>query len=197
MSDTKRIDWEAVKSRLAKHQQAPETASGADEARMREAFHRRGELLARRRSRGAGEERMLCVQTFYLGERFFGIELSQIREIVPLRQFTRVPGAPAEVMGILNLRGDVRLILDFSHIAGLGRAAPGALGYVLLVRLQEADVGLQADRLGRTLTLRETEFVRAQDHAGGLIRGFSADRLALLDVQAILARAGVSTGSQN
>jgi purine-binding chemotaxis protein CheW len=59
-----------------------------------------------------------CVR-FRLGERGFGIPLSQVREIAVAEKVTPVPLAPPVVRGIAGLHGHVITLIDVSAIFGL------------------------------------------------------------------------------
>ena len=49
---------------------------------------------------------------FRVGTALYGCDIDDIREIVPFRQATRLPGAPAFVTGLVNLRGTIVTVLD-------------------------------------------------------------------------------------
>ncbi|MFL5612302.1 MAG: chemotaxis protein CheW [Gemmatimonadaceae bacterium] len=49
---------------------------------------------------------------FRVGNAVYGCDIDDIREIVPYRQATRLPGAPAYVAGLINLRGTIVTVLD-------------------------------------------------------------------------------------
>ena len=42
----------------------------------------------------------------------YGCDIDDIREIVPFRRATRLPGAPDYVQGLINLRGTIVTVLD-------------------------------------------------------------------------------------
>ena len=42
----------------------------------------------------------------------YGCDIDDIREIVPFRRATRLPGAPNYVQGLINLRGTIVTVLD-------------------------------------------------------------------------------------
>jgi purine-binding chemotaxis protein CheW len=56
------------------------------------------------------------------GGTLFGVDQALVREIVPARQITRLPGAPAAVRGLLNVRGTLVTIVDLATRFGRGRA---------------------------------------------------------------------------
>ena len=57
-------------------------------------------------------EPMVRLITFNLNNETYGIEVSQVREILRINQNFPVPGAPDYVLGITNIRGNVITILD-------------------------------------------------------------------------------------
>jgi purine-binding chemotaxis protein CheW len=62
------------------------------------------------------ERRWLLVRTS--GSVFaFGLEF--VREVIPARPCTRIPGAPPYVRGLLNLRGQLLTVIDFAARLGL------------------------------------------------------------------------------
>ena len=82
---------------------------------------------------------------FRLGERAHGIDLSAVREILRPRAATRLPGAPAAVMGLINVRGTIVTVVDLGVALGL-RTEPAA-GAVMLVELGSKLVGAAVDEV--------------------------------------------------
>lgn len=104
--------------------------------------------------------------SFDLGGGRFGCPLADIREIIPSRRTTRLPGAPAHVLGLLNLRGSLLTVLDLELALLEHRsppaAAPGeeipagaagrparARGQVLVVEVDGRRVGCRVDAVRR------------------------------------------------
>jgi purine-binding chemotaxis protein CheW len=56
------------------------------------------------------------------GGALFAVDQAVVREIVPARHITRLPGAPAAVRGLLNVRGTLVTIVDLATRFGRGRA---------------------------------------------------------------------------
>jgi purine-binding chemotaxis protein CheW len=55
------------------------------------------------------------------GGEDYALAVESVREIAKLGAITPVPGAPAEVLGVWNLRGDVMAVVDLATLLGLGR----------------------------------------------------------------------------
>lgn len=49
---------------------------------------------------------------FRVADRVYGCDIESVREIIPYRRATRLPGAPPFVQGLINLRGTIVTVLD-------------------------------------------------------------------------------------
>jgi purine-binding chemotaxis protein CheW len=57
--------------------------------------------------------------TFRLGQATYGIGILKVQEIIGLMHVTPVPGTPAYVRGVINLRGRVIPVVDLSGRFGI------------------------------------------------------------------------------
>lgn len=53
--------------------------------------------------------------TFYLDQQIFGIPVKYIKDIFKSTEITKVPLAPPEVAGVVNLRGHIVTAIDLRH----------------------------------------------------------------------------------
>ena len=58
------------------------------------------------------------VIVFNLGEERYGVEISQVKEIILPTQITRIPNVPDFVEGVLNLRGQIAAIINLRKRLG-------------------------------------------------------------------------------
>jgi purine-binding chemotaxis protein CheW len=56
----------------------------------------------------------------------YAVPIKNVLEVVRLGEVTAVPGSPAELLGVLNLRGRLLAVADLAQILGLRRTAPAA-----------------------------------------------------------------------
>jgi len=95
--------------------------------------------------------------TVMIGEQSFGIPVSLVQDVFMPQSVTRVPLAPREVAGVLNLRGriltaiDMRSCLDLP--ARVGGAAPMAVG----IEKNGEAYGLVIDQVGEVLSLKRED----------------------------------------
>ncbi len=83
---------------------------------------------------------------FRAGDRTFGCGIDAVREIVPQRRATRLPGAPPSVQGLINLRGTIVTVVDLPLWLGGTRPA-AADGSIVLVEHGSRVAGLAVDEV--------------------------------------------------
>ena len=54
----------------------------------------------------------------------YAVPVGSVLEVLPLGEVTAVPGARPELLGVLNLRGQILAIADLAPVLGLHRTAP-------------------------------------------------------------------------
>lgn len=59
------------------------------------------------------------VLTFYLNNNLFGIDIKLVKEINRNVEFTPVPDAQSEVMGLFNMRGQIVTIFNLAKMIGI------------------------------------------------------------------------------
>lgn len=110
-----------------------------------------------------------------MGGRIYGCAIAAVREIVPFRRCTRLPGAPPYVCGLINLRGTIVTVLDLGLRLG-GEPVNRTEGSVILVEQGARVVGLGVDEL-RDVQRFGAEEVEAAD-AGRRVEGGSGGATA-------------------
>jgi chemotaxis signal transduction protein len=80
---------------------------------------------------------------FRLSSEIFGLPLSDVREVALPGSLSRVPLAAAAVLGVMNLRGRIVLVVDLGLLLGLAAAGRGGVAERIVV-LDEGrrDLGL-------------------------------------------------------
>lgn len=113
--------------------------------------------------------------TFYLGNQYFGLDVLKVQEIVRFQKLTRVPLAPAEVSGLINLRGQIVTAIDLRRRLNLGDRPADQLPVNVVMHTDEGAVSLLVDEIGDVLEISEDLFERPPETLTGktreLIRG--------------------------
>ncbi|MBK8944625.1 MAG: purine-binding chemotaxis protein CheW [Ignavibacteriae bacterium] len=55
---------------------------------------------------------LLQLVGFKLGEEEFGIDIINVNEIIKMQKVTSIPNAPADILGIVNIRGKIIAVVD-------------------------------------------------------------------------------------
>ena len=84
---------------------------------------------------------------FYLGSEVYGLPLEQLREVSRVSHLRRVPGAPAGVAGLVNLRGEILCALDVRAMLGLPGQASVESPFLVALRGPGDPLGLIVDSI--------------------------------------------------
>ncbi|HTU00720.1 MAG TPA: chemotaxis protein CheW [Candidatus Sulfotelmatobacter sp.] len=88
----------------------------------------------------AGEQLRLVV--FRLADEWFALPIAEVREIQPLSEITRVPNAPPQILGIVNVRGHILTLLTLESLLGIPRAVPPTHAMILDLGVPDPYVGV-------------------------------------------------------
>jgi purine-binding chemotaxis protein CheW len=177
---------------MADLQQSNTTSTPAEltEAQCEAMFARRAEALAAApaaEAAGTGFE----VVVFTLGRERYAFPRTQVREVRPLGQLTRLRGTPAFIAGLVNVRGRIVAVLDLRPLFGV-RPDSGAAQTLVLVSHPQGDVAILAtDRPAvQVLPTAELGELPAGVPSGldpSYVRGVTPDLVIVLDAERLLA----------
>lgn len=76
-----------------------------------------GEPVAAVKSSAPSERKDETIQVveFVLGSEHFAIDLFDVKEVVEYTTITKLPNVPSYVRGIIDLRGEITMIIDLKH----------------------------------------------------------------------------------
>jgi chemotaxis signal transduction protein len=110
------------------------------------------------------------------------------REVVSLPVVTALPTAPASVLGVCNVRGEIIPVFDTGVLLGLG--AVGSFGAVAIIETALGPAGLAMTDIGESVELGDV--VGATETPGTTGVFAIGDGLAVLvDVEALLSPARI------
>lgn len=91
--------------------------------------------------------------TAMIGGQLFGLPIVRVQDVFMPERLTRVPLAPPEIAGILNLRGRIVTLIDMRRRFGLGERSEGDVAMAIGVELRSESYGLLIDSVGEVLKL--------------------------------------------
>src|ERR1700735_4622178 len=109
------IDWEEIRKRLRKSEDALEEALSETPERMKAVFRQRAAQLAGGDAETKPFAMGIPALIFRLARERYAVALKDLAEVAPFKGCTRVPGAPPQILGVINLRGELRPVIDLSR----------------------------------------------------------------------------------
>jgi purine-binding chemotaxis protein CheW len=127
---------------------------------------------------------------FGLANERYAVETRHVVEVHPLRDLTPLPGTPAFVRGIVNLRGRILPVFDLKRFFDLPEQGITDLHRIIVVRGHDLELGVLADVvLGVrhvALDALAPALPTLSEIGAEYIKGVSAERLVVLNLDRIL-----------
>ena len=138
------------------------------------------------------------VLSFTLEGETYAVDILRVREIRGYTAVTRMPEAPAHMLGVLNLRGSIVPIIDMRRRIGVASIEPSPLTVVVVLSVEGSrgrrDFGLVVDGVSDVLDIPIPDIRPAPDvidnHGEDLVSGLAqvGDRMVmLLDIDRMLS----------
>lgn len=181
------VDWTNVRERLAASERALEETLAHNPKRVEEAYRERAIRLAAidldHKPAAAG----VSVLVFELDQERYAIEVNDLAEVLPFERCVPVPGSPRQFLGVINLRGKLRAVLNLRDLLGLSGGGNGETGFVAMLRRPGKEIGLKVDRIEELREIRREELTPPKQGSYG--QGLISGRVMLLSVDAVLEAA--------
>jgi purine-binding chemotaxis protein CheW len=140
------------------------------------------------------------LSTFRLGALWFGVDVSHVREVACSARVTPVPLAPANLAGLINVRGELTLVVDLRRVLQLPARECSPESRHIVLDGEGLRVALMVDAVGDVVTVEEATFAPSPETLRGAPRDLllGAHKLAgalllLLDVASVLRVAAASS----
>lgn len=95
--------------------------------------------------------------TFNLDKEIYGVNVMQVREVLRYTDIAPVPGAPAYVLGIINLRGNVVTVIDTRMRFGLSTAAITDNSRIMIIESDKQQIGILVDSVSEVVDLKTSD----------------------------------------
>lgn len=96
--------------------------------------------------------------TIFVADQVFGVDIKAIHDVFELDSLTPVPGARADIAGVLNIRGRIVTAIDARVKFGLTPRQEGFAGMMAVGIEHNSEVyGILVDRVGEVLRLNNAD----------------------------------------
>jgi chemotaxis signal transduction protein len=112
----------------------------------------------------------------------YAVPVGSVLEVVGVGEVTAVPGARSELLGVLNLRGQILAVADLAPVLGLRRTVPAAR--MLVAQSAERQAGFIIDEVSEVGELADpTEPTESDLLAGATLAG--GELIGVIDVDRV------------
>jgi purine-binding chemotaxis protein CheW len=157
-------------------------------------------------STGSEIGRELHIVGFQVGRETYGVPITSLHEIVRVPEITAVPGAPAFMEGVINLRGKIVSVIDLRKRLGEKKSSLSKRNRILVVEHNGRLSGLIVDSASEVLKIPASDVERspAALQEGGLncvtgLGKYKGRLIVLLDMTRLLdvgAARTIESGSE-
>lgn len=160
------FDWAAARDRVERFREALEHCESRGPAERERILRERAERLARPQESPGAALAGEAIAVFRIGAERYGLPLSRMVEIISRPLCAAVPGAPDRLAGVIQVRGEIRPVLDLALALRIRRHEPSERYSVLLVRGAGREFGVRVDEVEDIRVLTENERGPAPAGAG-------------------------------
>ncbi|WP_244603683.1 chemotaxis protein CheW [Methanococcoides sp. AM1] len=97
------------------------------------------------------------VIVFALGDERYGVDISQVKEIIRPTKITRIPNAPEFIEGVVNLRGQITTIINLRTRFGKETKETDSETRIIVVEYENAVIGMIVD------TVNEVKYLSSKN----------------------------------
>jgi purine-binding chemotaxis protein CheW len=129
---------------------------------------------------------------FALGSELYAVPATQVHEVRPLGWLTPLPGTPAFLAGLINVRGRIVPVVDLRPLLGIAGEACSPSMSVVLVAHRRGDIGLLVTDRPTVRPLRVADLTEPPPGPlSGIdpacVRGVTQDLMIVLDAERLLS----------
>jgi purine-binding chemotaxis protein CheW len=180
-------DWKDIRARLERIRELLDREENPSPEAVARVWSERAKRYAasqETRDEGSGSAAAEPILVFRLGGDRYGIPVSWIREVLPQARIAPVPGAPASVAGLIQVRGEIRPVYDLRVRLQMSAPAPRPAKdgeTVIVLSAGGRDFGIPVDA-AEEIRFWNPEERRQTGHAPW-IAGVTEDLVSILNME--------------
>ncbi|MFN4273622.1 MAG: chemotaxis protein CheW [Aliihoeflea sp.] len=142
-----------------------------------------------------GRAKMIDIIAFQLGDQAFCVRTMAVREIRGWAPCTPLPHAPADILGVMNLRGSIIPIVDLAARLRMKSRVATERSAIVVTEIGDAVIGLLVERVSDMLTVSTDDIRPVPQMGSGVDTRFAegivsieSGMICFLDLEAILGQ---------
>lgn len=116
-------------------------------------------IFRRKHEIGEDDDEYLDLIRFSLLGETYGIELTQLKEILKAKNIERIPKSPDYLMGILNLRSTLITVFDLKKRLGFASCDITKDSRIIIVEHEKRSIGFLVDKVNEIMKLEKRSIV--------------------------------------
>jgi purine-binding chemotaxis protein CheW len=148
------LDFTGPKARVERALREMESNHQSPEA-IQKVYLQRADLLAQPPERNEPGENILV---FLLGTEKYAVPLAGVSEVIARPPVAPAPGAPSEIDGLIQVRGEIRVVWNLGKLLGLASESEAVKPSIaLLLRAQGGEAAVLVDQVEDIRNVRPQE----------------------------------------
>lgn len=99
---------------------------------------------------------------FKLGQEQFALNTEKVQEINDMMEVTRVPKAPSYILGLVNLRGSIKSLIDLGQLINF--PSSGKRESIIILKVNEEEIGIAVDEVVEVVEIKELDIQNISSH---------------------------------
>ena len=179
------IQWDEVRKRVKANEESLRRTLSESPERIKTVFRQRAAKLASEHAEKKPVARGVPALIVLVARERYAIALKDLAEVLPFQGCSPIPGASRQFLGVIDLRGDLRPVVDLAWV--LSGSPSSDSGAVLVLR---QPVALKVDAVEDLREIASHEVTSGESPhpvQGHYVRALASGTLGLLDVEAMLS----------
>jgi len=142
--------------------------------------------------------------TFYINDKEFGIDVLNVKEIIPYGKITKIPTMQNFVVGVMNIRGMAVPIIDMGDRLDIGSIEDAKKKSIIIVNIELDDepteIGFIVSQVNQVFTIETVDLETTPSFGTKLRKDFiknigkiNNDFITILDIENIFNLNEIST----
>ena len=170
-----------------------------DEAVVKATLRSRADELAKRLDARIEQLRLIEILEFTLGKERYGFPSCVVREVFRLSEITPLPGVPAYVLGVMNVRGRILSVIDIRRLFDFGNAGLTNLNKAIILAKGDMELAVLADEVTGVRNVGvdnwQSTLPTLTERQGDYLLGVTKDQIVMLDAEKLLMSKDLIVGA--